>query len=69
MKLAQVSVGILAMFGLFFAITVLLSEFPAASLAALVAFVLFGLYVCLTVPSFLLKYFIVLFGITTSLPI
>lgn len=64
---AGVSVGILAMFGLFFAITVLLSEFPAASLAALVAFVLFGLYVCLTVPSFLLKYFIVLFGIVAAI--
>lgn len=60
------SAGILTLFGLFFVITTFLSEYPAASLGCLVGFALLGLYFCIMAPSFLMKYFIVLFGIAAA---
>lgn len=63
----RLSASALVLFGLFFVITVLLSEFPMASIASLVAFLLFGLYVCVCAPSFLIKYFNVLFGIAAAI--
>lgn len=60
------SASALVLFGLFFVITTLLSSFPTASLASLGAFLLFGLYLCASVPSFLIKYFNVLFGVAAA---
>lgn len=64
---AGLSAGALALFGLFFLITTLLSAFPIASLASLISFLLFGIYVCIAAPSFLIKYFSVLFGIVAAI--
>jgi len=64
---AGMSAGIIVLFGLLFTIMAFLSEFPAASIVSLGAFVLFGLYVCQTTPSFLMKFFIVLFGIIAAI--
>lgn len=64
---AGMSAGIIVLFGLLFIIMTFLSEFPAASIVSLSAFVIFGLYVCQTTPSFLMKFFIVLFGIIAAI--
>ena len=61
------SAGIICLFALFFAITTLLSSLPAASLASLSGFIFFCLYACISVPSLLMKYFIVLFGIIAAI--
>lgn len=57
----------LVLFFLFFLITTLLSDFPIASLASLIGFLLFGVYTCIAAPSFLIKYFSVLFGIVAAI--
>lgn len=64
---AGLSAGVLVLFGLLLAIMALLSEFPGASIVSLGAFILFGLYICLAMPSFLMKFFIVLFGIIAAI--
>lgn len=64
---AKLSAAILVLFGLFFLITTLLSDYPIASIASLFGFLLFGIYLCFSIPSFLIKYFNVLFGIAAAI--
>lgn len=62
-----ISSAVLVLFGLFFLIACTLSDFQIASLASLFGFLLFGIYICIAAPSFLVKYFIILFGIIAAI--